>query len=318
MGVALIFAVAALLAVVPHAVDRWALARGASPEALAALALVTLAGVAAVPVAFALCTGTLAAHESGEPALRFVAVAGLLLVAVAAGRALGQVVRTQRAWRRLSRAASVLGLRQEAGVGVLPVAEPLAFASGTLAFVSEGLLERLPPPQRRAVIAHEREHAAAGHARLASAAGAVRRGLFGVVVARRAEAALHRELDALADAAAAGRVGDPAVVAGALRALAGGSGGPVAAVEETALRLERLAREDARRNGRVDAAVRIAAAVLAVAVLAAICVSIHAGTVWLGVAACALLIGGFLSLTMPSLRSRGRRPSSAPDSGGAR
>ena len=76
MDVAVLFGIAAVLAVVPALVDRWGLRRGVSPPTLAALALVTLFGLAALPVAFALCTSTLAAHDHGDAELRLTALAG--------------------------------------------------------------------------------------------------------------------------------------------------------------------------------------------------------------------------------------------------
>lgn len=36
--------------------------------------------------------------------------------------------------------------------------------------------------------------------------------------------------------------------------------------------------------------------------LASICLSIHAATVWLGITACVLFVAGFVSLTGPALR----------------
>lgn len=303
MDVALLFTTALVLALAPSVVDRWAARRGASPGSLAVLALVTLAGLAALPPAFAICTATLVEHDEGAFGLRLAAVAGLLLVAVVAGRAVATVFRIRRRWSDLSRVAAALGTRRSAeGVNVLPVGDVLAFVAGTDAFVSQGLADRLSPVQQRAVVEHEREHATARHGRLVTAARAVTHGLFGVRPARRAEVALHRELDGLADRAAARQLDDTAPVREALVALAPeGAGGERSGASVS----ERLARLDAeRRNGiwSAESAVRALTVVVGAMIFASICVSVHATGVWLGLVTCAAALAGFVSLVRPVVR----------------
>lgn len=306
-GVVAIFVLAVVLAFLPALIDRWALRRGASPETLIGLAIVTLVGVFAVPVAFTLCTAGLAAGEVGRGSVGALAVAGLLLVSIAAGRTLARMIAIRRRWRSISRVAATLELPDiSGGVRVLPVGELLAFAAGTEAFVSQGLLDCLTPDQRRAVIEHEREHAGRGHARLLGAARALTHGAFHVSPARHAVEVLDRELDALADLAAARRVGDPEAVRSALRALAAATADQTGIRDEaaTADRAERLVSCHAPRRWPVDGAVRVVTLGLAALVLAVICLSIHTSTVWLGIAACALLSASLLAFTGPVLVPR--------------
>jgi hypothetical protein len=304
LGQAVTFVLAAVLAVVPALVDRWAVRHGASPEALIALATITLAGIAAVPVAFAIYAGAIATHDSGHVARGAVAIAGLLLVAIAAGRALARTIAIRRRWRALERVAAALDLQTDAGgVNVLPVGELLAFAAGTTAFVSTGLLERLKPPERSAVVEHEREHARSGHGRLLAVARAITHASFGLAPATRAARALERELDVLADRAAAQRLDDAAAVASALQSLATHTADNRAALEDpiTRRRLEQLCAPC--RRGRVDNAVRLIALIVGAGVLTAVCLSARTSTLWLGLAACALLIASVIAFTAP-LRTR--------------
>lgn len=305
MDVLVIFALAGALAVVPPAVDRWALRRGASPESLAALAGLTLLGVVAVPLTFVICTGLLAARDHGRDGLSVAAVAGLLLVALAAGRTLARMLSIRRRWGELARVAAALELPEHAsGVKVLPVGELLAFVSGSDAFISEGLIERLSPEQRRAVVEHEREHADGRHARLLAAARAVAHGSFELHPARHAARALDRELDALADRAAAERTGDPLIVRGALQAVAAATSSESEIDPSTRARIERLSLRTAGPRPLVDAVVQLVTLALAALLLAAICLSAHTGSTWLGVLACVLLVIGFVSFARPALRPK--------------
>lgn len=301
MDVVVIFALGALLAVVPPPVDRWALRRGASPETLAALAAVTLLGVAAVPVTFVICTGFLAARGHSRDGLSVAAVAGLVLVSLAAGRTIARMHGTRRRWSELSRVTAALGLPvAPGGVKVLPVSELLAFVSGTEAFISQGLVDQLTPARRRAVIEHEREHAQRHHARLLAAARALAHGSFELRPARTAAAMLDRELDALADQAAARRLGDPRSVQDALRALATATANDGELDADIRARIERLSPNQKRRP-LVDGIVRIVTLALGALLLASICMSIHTGSAWLGVLACALLVVGFVSFAKPAV-----------------
>ncbi len=302
MGLVVIFVLAISLLLVPPLVDRWALARGASPETLVALAAVTLVGVAALPLTFVICTGFLAFGDHGDGGPSLLAITGLLLVAVTAGRTVARMLRIRGRWATLARLARALDLpRQPGGVRVLPLGELLAFVSGSDAFISQGLIERLTPAQRQAVIEHEREHAEQGHARLLAAARSVAHGTFELGPARHAAQILDRELDALADQAAVNRLGDAQPVHEALRIVAAANGAP--AIDSAArARIERLCARDPRGRSLVNAVVRIVALSLGLLVLAAICLSVHAGRAWLGIAACLVFIGGFASLAGPALR----------------
>jgi hypothetical protein len=298
VDIAILIALAAVLLVLPGRVDRWALLRGARPRTLAALAAVTLAGLSALPAAIAVCVSSSDA-DGDHVVARLAAVPGLLLVALAAGRAVAHTVAVRRRWRLLQAAAQALHLPEtEHGVKVLPVPELLAFAAGTDAFVSEGLLERLPGPERRAVLAHEHEHTAGRHGRLLTAAGAVRRAWFGAHAARAAEAALHRELDVLADDAAARDVGDSRVLRDALLRLAADHDD-----EAVQVRLGRLDQPTAA-TGLVEGAVQVITVALALLVLAGVCVALHVGDEVVGVLACALAVAVFAYLTAPALVRR--------------
>jgi Zn-dependent protease with chaperone function len=309
-----ILALTGALAVLPTLVDRWALRHGASPEALIALATVTLTGIAAVPVAFVICISGQAMHETTASASGLAAVAGLLLVAIAAGRTLARVITVRRRWKALSRIAETLPPPVESGgVRILPVGELLAFASGTDAFVSQGLLERLTPTERLAVIEHEREHAQRGHGRLLAAARALTHGSFDLPPVRRASATIARELDALADRAAAQRVGDPRAIQTALQTIATQTPPTTTGHDAARLRqrLQRLDAPTAPQSRIVDDAVRLVTLAIGASVLAAICLSIHTGTIWLGAAACTLLVASLYTFTRPTL-SRLQSPYMTP------
>jgi hypothetical protein len=153
------------------------------------------------------------------------------------------------------------------------------------------------------VIEHEREHVRAGHGRLLAVARALTHGTFGVAPATRAARALERELDVLADRAAAQRLDDAAAVASALQSLATRNADNRPPLEDpiTRRRLEQLCAPS--RRGRVDNAVRLIALVVGAGVLVAVCLSIRTSTLWLGLAACALLIASVIAFTAP-LRTR--------------
>jgi hypothetical protein len=307
-GVLAIFVLAGVLATVPARIDRWALRNGAAPETLAVLAVVTIVGIAVVPVTFVICTGTLAPHSADGGALSVLSVGGLLLLALAAGRTIARMVGIRRRWSALSNLAAALPWQEEpGGVKVLPVADPLAFVSGTDAFVSQGLIDRLTPAQRQAVIEHEREHVQGRHARLLSVARALTHGAFGLHPVSQAAGILDRELDVLADQAAARRLGDSSALHQALSVLAGETPG-AATDPETRARIERLSTGQSRRRPLVDTTVRLVTIALGALLLASICLSIHVGSAWLGVVACAFFIAGFVTLTSPALKHKKSNP----------
>lgn len=302
-----ILALALILSFLPGLIDHWALKHGASPETLIGLAIVTLAGIAAVPVAFLICASRPAAAHGPSTATGIIAVAGLLLVAVAAGRTLARATLIRRHWQALAAIAAALApADHDTDVSVLPVGELLAFASGTHAFVSQGLVDRLSPAERRAVIEHEREHARHGHGRVLAAASALTHGIFELTPAKRAARIIDRELDVLADRAAARRLDDPRAVQSALHTIATTTTQPNGSDQDTLQRRLRHLEPDASAHSRVvDRTVRLATLAIAAGVLTAICLSIHTTNIWLGVAACSLLVVSLYVFTRPVLAPRG-------------
>lgn len=311
-----ILALAGVLSFIPALIDRWALRQGASPETLIALAIVTLAGIAAVPVAFLICVSRPADRHGATIATSIIAVAGLVLVAIAAGRALARAIVIRRHWQALASIAATLKPSDQSNdVKVLPVSDLLAFASGTQAFVSQGLVDRLSPAERLAVIEHEREHARHGHGRLLVAARALTHGTFDLTPAKRASRIIDRELDVLADQAAAHRLSDPGAVQNALQTIAT-TATQLSTSEQDILqrRLKHLETEATPQSRIVDHAVRLVTLTIGAGVLIAICLSIHTTRIWLGVAACILLVASLYTFTRPvitppplSTRSRGQR-----------
>lgn len=299
MGVAIILTLAAALALIPARVDCWALARGASPQTLAVLAAVTLAGVATVPITLAVCTGFLAAAGHSPYGIDLLALAGSLLTAVAAGRVVARMLAIRRHWTHLARVTAATALpEQGGGVKVLPSGKLLAFVAGTDAFISQGLIDRLTPQQRRAVIEHEREHAQQRHGRLIAAAQAIAHGSFQLHPARHAAAVLDRELDTLADRAAARRLGDPMSVQHTLHILATAASADGEFDASTRARIRRVS-PDRPCRPLIDAIVRLVTLALGTLLLASICLAIHAGTAWIGVLACAVLTTSFVHFTKP-------------------
>ena len=302
-GAIAILALAGVLVLLPAPLDRWALRRGASPETLIALATITLTGIAAVPVAFLICTSHPAGGHASSPADSVIAVTGVLLVANAAGRALGRAFAIRRRWRALASIAAALEPTDErADVKLLPVNAPLAFASGTQAFVSQGLVDRLGPAERLAVIEHERQHAQHHHGRLLAAARALTYATFNLAPARRASQVIDRELDVLADQAAAQRLHNPGAVQNALLAITTDATIQLSRDQHTLQR--RLGRLDPSRRSQsaiADHAVGLATLAIGTGILLAICLSIHSTSIWLGIAACTLLIAGIYTFTRPVL-----------------
>ena len=82
---------------------------------------------------------------------------------------------------------------------------------------------------------------------------------------------------------------------------------------EPATRWQRLATGSKSGPKLIDGAVRAATLAIGTAVLTALCLSLHAGTVWLGLAACVLLIASLLIFIRPVLTSGARGwPSPTP------
>lgn len=293
-------AAAVVLAVVPAAVDRWARGR-AAPASLVALGLVTLGGLAVLPVALATCLGLLSAHGHGGNARVGAAVLGALVMGLTVARGAATVVRARRTWRSVASSAEVAARSLAGGPAVVPHDEPLAFAAGSTVVVSGALLEVLAPDQAEAVLAHETAHVEGGHPRIAVVAHALRQAVFGIPPARRAEARVRHELEVLADAEAARSLRDPGAVAAALTAM------PARRLEPALLgvgddavrdRIERLVAGGPPTRW-ADRVVRAVAATVALAAFAALCAALHLELLWLGVAACGALAGALAWVLHP-------------------
>ncbi|HYY81449.1 MAG TPA: M48 family metalloprotease [Actinomycetes bacterium] len=227
----------------------WLAARlfeGRAPaRTVATFHLLALVGLAALPVT---ALGCLAIVARGR-----VAAAPLGLLALYLSRVAWAMVGVARATWRLAATTALAAagpLRVPGGAGiVLAGGPPLAYALGGRSrrvVVSQSLLGLLDDDERAAVLAHELAHLRLGHHRLLRFAQVARAALGPAApAARRAYAALGRELEAIADEAAAGAVADRRLVARALAkaALGGPAAGPPLAFgdeRDLAYRLDRL------------------------------------------------------------------------------
>ncbi|WP_249011874.1 M48 family metalloprotease [Conexibacter sp. DBS9H8] len=308
-GTLTILALAAVLALLPAAVDRWASRRGASPQALIVLASITLAGIGALPVALIVCLSARGIGRDRPLPGGLVVLLGLVLLAVLAGRATARTVIIRRRWRALAEIAHRLtptGASSE--VAVIPVSDLLAFAAGSQTFVSRGLLERLSPSETLAVIEHEREHADHHHGRLLMAATAITHASFNLAPARRAAQIITRELDVLADRAAAHRLGDASAVQSALETISG-AGDPADGTDPATLRrrLDRLGPAPGTSPLRAESGVRLATLAVSTGILITICLSVHTTSLWLGIATCTLLVISLWAFVGPVVGPRARR-----------
>jgi Zn-dependent protease with chaperone function len=309
-----ILALAAVLALLPAAVDRWASPRGASPQALIALAAITLAGITALPVALTLCLSAHGLARRGWLPVPLMMALGLLLLAGAAGRAIAQTVLVRRRWRALAEIARSLNPADAAGdVTVIPVSDPLAFAAGSQTFVSRGLLQRLSPSETRAVIEHEREHAHRHHGRMLMAATALTHASFNLGPARRATRVISRELDVLADRAAAERLGDASAVQSALETVSRGDG-LTDRLDPDALarRLDRLGPSPGPPSLLAEKGVRLTTLAVSTGILLTICLAVHAASLWLGVATCTLLVISLWAFIAPVIAPRAASGGATP------
>jgi len=230
----------------------------APARTVATFHLLALLGMAALPLLLLAC---LALIQPGE--LAPLASPGAIRTAQWSLLALGTTYPLRIAWAalRMDRATARLHAQTTlattsplplpgGAVGYVLAAErPVAFALGRRAgrvVVSQGLLALLDDRERDAVIAHEQAHVRLGHHRLLCFAQVVAAALGKATpAARRAHASLQRELEAIADEAAARTVGDRRVVARALAkmALAGPANGPVTGFggeHDLAYRIQRL------------------------------------------------------------------------------
>jgi Zn-dependent protease with chaperone function len=213
-------------------VSPWVAARlfeGRAPaRTVATFHLLALAGMAALPLVALPCLALIRPSDLS-------ALAGLsgIRVAQAAARALAiaylarigwVAVRTSRATSRLAATMAVAAAERPAAgrpaTHVAAAARPFAYtlsgrAGGVV--VSRGLLALLDRDERDAVLAHERAHLRLHHHRLLWFGQVVSAALGAAVpAAGEAAASLARELEVIADQAAASEMGERRVVARAL------------------------------------------------------------------------------------------------------
>lgn len=298
VGVAL-----AVIVVVPVTMDRWAVRR-ASSTSLVSLALITLVGLLAVPLALAACLALQHPYDDA-PAVRVGLVgAALVVAAMTGGRTVMTWRQVARRWQEIGAAVDASAIGRVGQVAVVPLRQRTAFVAGPTAAVSTGLLESLSTEQRSAVVAHEAAHAELGHPRLCAAAFALSCGVFRVAPARRAERRLRHELEALADAHAVRSLGDPGPLAAALAAVGGVAPEPgilglgCEAVED---RIERL-RHPIDPSPVADGAVLAATLAAALAAFVSVCIAVHVG--WLGGGACLGIAALYLWVAQPRMLTR--------------
>ncbi|WP_436772799.1 M56 family metallopeptidase [Yinghuangia sp. YIM S09857] len=153
-----------------------------------------------------------------------VAIAGLLVVLVAAVTVARRALRVRRDARK-----AIAGLPVAGDVAVLPDDDPYAFAlpgrEGRV-IVSTGMLRCLSAAERRALIAHERAHLERGHSRVLFVA---RLAAASQPLLRPLRTAIGYTVERWADEEAAVAVGDRRTTARAVgkAALAARGGGPV-------------------------------------------------------------------------------------------
>jgi Zn-dependent protease with chaperone function len=252
-------------------ISPWPAARlfeGRAPACtVARFHLLALTGMAALPLVVLPC---FAMVRPGD--LAALASPGLVRVAQAAGHGLTVAYLLRLGWvavstiRARSRLAQALRAAERLTVAgapdwssyVLAAPQPVAYALGGRAggvVVSRGLLAVLGDDEREAVLAHELAHLRLGHHRVLLLAQVVRAALGAAVPAAvQAAASLARELEVIADEAAALAVGDRRVVARALAkaALATAGSAPAPAFGgdgELAYRLDRLTGSCRARTG---------------------------------------------------------------------
>lgn len=295
-----VLAAGAVLVVLPSVLDRWGVGR-ASPTTLVTLGMVSLTGLLLLPLAVAGCLAqSWGQHRHGGPIWPLAVAVTVAVVMI------GRTAQTARAVRRTTRhlgclADAAADGRVHGDALVVPIAAPPAFVVGHRVVVSSRLVDELPAEQLAAVLAHEAAHLDGRHARLALWAHAMRRGLLNVPPARRAERSVRRELEALADRAAATRVGDPAPVVAALARLRGRQGHVPAmlfSADDVDYRIGRLQRGEPSSPGR-DRVVLAGAAVAAAAGIGATCNALHDQWLGVGVAVCAAMVAAVWGLLHP-------------------
>jgi Zn-dependent protease with chaperone function len=257
----------------------WLAARlfdGRAPaRTVATFHLLALLGIAALPLLLLACLALIRPGELAALASpRTVRAAQLALLGLGTAypvRVAWAVVRVGRATARLA-AQTTMAVTEPLPVPggpagyVLATERPVAYALGGRAsrvVISRGLLALLDHHQRDAVIAHEQAHVRLGHHRLLCFARVVATALGKAApAARRAHASLERELEAIADEAAARTVGDRRVVAQALAkaALATPVHGPVTGFggeRDLAYRIQRLTADQPGEERRAVATIAV-------------------------------------------------------------
>jgi Zn-dependent protease with chaperone function len=210
----------------------WVAARlfeGRAPaRAVATFHLLALAGMAALPLVALPCLAvirpsdlsalaSLSAIRVMQMAARFLAIAYLARIGWIA-------VRISRATSRLAADMAIAAAERPAAGGpaihVVASTRPFAYTLGGRAgsvVVSRGLLALLDDDERDAVLAHERAHLRLHHHRLLYFAQVVSTALGAAIPAAvEGAASLARELEVIADQAAASEVGERRIVARAL------------------------------------------------------------------------------------------------------
>jgi Zn-dependent protease with chaperone function len=213
-------------------ISPWVAARlfeGRAPaRTVATFHLLALAGMAALPLVALPCLAMIRPSDlsalAGLNVIRVAqAVAGILAIAYLA-RIVRVAVRTFTATSR-SATNAVLANAEPPSAGrpathVVASARAFAYTLGGRAgrvVVSHGLLGLLDDDERDAVLAHERAHLRLHHHRLLYFAQVVSTALGAAIpAAGEAAASLARELEVIADQAAASEVGERGVVARAL------------------------------------------------------------------------------------------------------
>jgi Zn-dependent protease with chaperone function len=214
------------------------------PRLLAALHMVSLAGLPLLPAAGAVCAGlglalpspraaAAAAHCGSGPGAGLWLPAGLSLAALAplawqAARVLPAARRAELAGMALA-AARPRRLPGGGLVWVLPSPDPAAYACGLRrprAVVTTGLLDLLDPAEQRAACEHEYAHVRLGHPRLLLLGAVVARAYGFLPPVRHAWSGLRRELEAAADDEAVRAVGAGPVLSALARAALARSAAP--------------------------------------------------------------------------------------------
>lgn len=261
----------------------WLAARlfeGRAPaRTVATFHLLALAGMAALPLVALPCAAMIRPADLEAVAsldvIRVAQTAARLLAVAYLARIAWVAVRTSRATSRLAASADLAGQPPAAGgpaTQVVTSARPFAYTLGGRdgrVVVSRGLLALLDAGEREAVLAHERAHLRLQHHRLLWFARVVSAALGPAIpAAGDAAASLARELEVIADRAAASEVGGRRVVARALAKAALATATPAPAPEpspvlafggerDLAYRLDRLLEDTERRDRRGVAAAAI-------------------------------------------------------------